>query len=69
VSGQLHTPTTLPLRKEPSVPIEYGLDDMQNRKFLTLPGFEIRPSVVQPVASRYNDYAITALVGGGGGVP
>jgi hypothetical protein len=28
------------------------------RKFLTLPGLELRSSGVQPVASRYTDYAI-----------
>jgi hypothetical protein len=33
-----------------------GLDDLEKRKFLTL------PSVVQPVASRYTDYAIPALL-------
>jgi hypothetical protein len=38
-----------------------GLDDLEKRKFLTLPGLELRPlSVVQPVASRYTDYAIPA---------
>jgi hypothetical protein len=33
---------------------------MEKRKFLTLPGLELRPSVVQPLASRYTDYAIPA---------
>jgi hypothetical protein len=28
------------------------------RKFLTIPGLELDPSVVQPVARRYTDYAI-----------
>jgi hypothetical protein len=37
-----------------------GMDDVQKRKFLTLPGLELRPSLVQPVASRYTDYAIPA---------
>jgi hypothetical protein len=35
-----------------------GLDDLGKRKFLTLPGLELDPSVVQPVASSYTDYAI-----------
>jgi hypothetical protein len=30
-----------------------SLGNMQNRKFLTLPGLELPPFVVQPVASRY----------------
>jgi hypothetical protein len=37
-----------------------GLDDVEKRKFLTLPGLELDPSVFQPVASRYTDYAITS---------
>jgi hypothetical protein len=35
-----------------------GLDDEERRKFLTLPGLELDPSVVRPLASRYTDYAI-----------
>jgi hypothetical protein len=35
-----------------------GVDDIEKRKFLTLPGLKLRPSVVQPVPSRYTDYAI-----------
>jgi hypothetical protein len=42
------------------VDLKAGLDDLEKRKFLTLPGLELRPSVVQPVASRYTDYAISA---------
>jgi hypothetical protein len=34
-----------------------GLDDVEKRKFLTLLGLELRPSVVHPVCSRYTDYA------------
>jgi hypothetical protein len=30
-----------------------GLDDVEKRKFLILPGLNSDPSVVQPVASRY----------------
>jgi hypothetical protein len=37
-----------------------GLDDMEKRTFLTLPGLQLRPSVVQPVASRYTVYVIPA---------
>jgi hypothetical protein len=42
------------------VDLRAGLDDLEKRKFLTLPGIESDPSVVQPVASRYTDYAIPA---------
>jgi hypothetical protein len=38
-----------------------GLDDVEKRKFLTLPGLELLPSVFQPVARLYTDYAIPAL--------
>jgi hypothetical protein len=36
------------------------MDYVEKRKFLTLPGLQLDPSVVQPVASRYADYAILA---------
>jgi hypothetical protein len=39
-----------------------GLDDLEKRKFLTLPGLELDLSAVQPVASRYTDYATPAPV-------
>jgi hypothetical protein len=35
-----------------------GLDDVEKRKFFTLPGLELRP-LGRP-ASRYTDYAISA---------
>jgi hypothetical protein len=37
------------------VDLRAGLDDLEKRKFLTLPGLEL-----QPVASCYTDYAIPA---------
>jgi hypothetical protein len=39
-----------------------GLDNVEKRKFLPLPRLELRPSVVQPVASRYTDYATPAPI-------
>jgi hypothetical protein len=36
-----------------------GLDYVKKRKFLTLPELELRP-FLQPVTSRYTDYAIPA---------
>jgi hypothetical protein len=36
-----------------------GLDDVEKRKFLTLPGLD--PSVIQSAASRYTDYTILAV--------
>jgi hypothetical protein len=37
-----------------------GQDDVEKRKFMPLSGLELHASVVQPVASRYTDYAIPA---------
>jgi hypothetical protein len=37
-----------------------GLDDVEKRKFLTLPGLELRPLGRQSVASRHADYSIPA---------
>jgi hypothetical protein len=37
-----------------------GLDPVEKRKFLTLSGLELRPFVVQPVASLYTDCTISA---------
>jgi hypothetical protein len=69
VSGQLHAPAALPNgERAPEthwiggwVDPSAGLDDMEKWKFFTLPGLELQPSVVQPVASRYTDCAIPAL--------
>jgi hypothetical protein len=35
-----------------------GLDDIEKRKCLKLPGLNSKPLVVQSVVSRYIDYAI-----------
>jgi hypothetical protein len=72
VSGQLHVPAALPRGKSPPPPPDIhwigswvdrraGLDDVEKRKFLILPGFELRPlGLVEPVSSRYTEYAIQA---------
>jgi hypothetical protein len=39
-----------------------SMDDIQKRKFLTVPGLELRPSAVQLVPSRYTNYAIPATL-------
>jgi hypothetical protein len=39
-----------------------GLYDMEKRKFLTLPGLDSDLLVVQPVASRYTNYAIPGYI-------
>jgi hypothetical protein len=38
-----------------------GVDDVETRQFLTLPGLELRTLGRQPVASRYTEYAIPAI--------
>jgi hypothetical protein len=51
VSGELHAPAALPPGKEPPgtycvggwVNPRAGLDHLERRKFLTLPGLELRP--------------------------
>jgi hypothetical protein len=39
-----------------------GVDDVEKRKIFPLMELELDPSVVQPVASRYTDYANSAPV-------
>jgi hypothetical protein len=72
VSGQLHAPAALPPGKEPLVPIwwEAGwapravLDAVVKRK-IPNPRRESKPRtpIIQPVAQRYTDWAITAFEG------
>jgi hypothetical protein len=38
------------------------MDDFEKRKYLTLPDSISDPSVVQPVTTRYTDYAILAAL-------
>jgi hypothetical protein len=70
VSGQLHAPAALPAGKEPLVPTGYE-DGWASepfwkrwcRKKFPAPAKESSPNtpIVQPVAQRYTDWAITAL--------
>jgi hypothetical protein len=64
VSGQLHAPAALLPGKQPSTHWIGGwlgprasLDDLEKRKFFTLPALELQP-LVHPVASRCTDWAI-----------
>ena len=61
VCGQRHAPTALPSGKEPQYALHRRLSAPQDlsgrvRKILRPLGFDSR--IVQPVASRYNDWAI-----------
>jgi hypothetical protein len=38
-----------------------GLEDLEKKKFFTLPEFELDPSVVQPIASRYTGSSFRAF--------
>jgi hypothetical protein len=68
VNGQLHAPAALPPRKEPLVSIEYEVEctpvpvwtTWRREKSLPYRDSNSDPSVVQPVPSRYTDYAIPA---------
>jgi hypothetical protein len=59
MSGELHAPAALPPGKEPPgthrighrVNPRAGLDDVEKRKFLTLPGLEFR-SIGRPARSQ-----------------
>jgi hypothetical protein len=69
VSGQLHALAALS-RKETAPGIHWiggwvgpraGLDDLEEKIFLTLLGLEFRPSIVHPIVSRYTDCTILGL--------
>jgi hypothetical protein len=70
VSGQLHAPAALPPGKSPQYPLYRTLGGPQSQsgrceeeKILEPTGTRtLDPSVVQPVASRYTNYAILAPV-------
>jgi hypothetical protein len=63
MSSQLHSPAALPPEEKVRfihwvggwVDTKAILDYVEKRKFLTLPGLELRSLVVLPVASRYTD--------------
>jgi hypothetical protein len=61
VSFTLYWQTPITHWIEARVDTKAGLDEVEKRKFFTLPGLELRTSVAQSVASRYTDYAIRAV--------
>jgi hypothetical protein len=68
VSGQLHTPAALPRGKSPRYPLDTrlgGLQSLSGRRGEGENSWPYRnlnsdPSAIQPVVSRYTDYAIPA---------
>jgi hypothetical protein len=63
VSGHLHALAALPpisIGLGGWVDRRGGLDDVEKRKFFTIPVLNSDPSVVQPVARHYTDYCIPA---------
>jgi hypothetical protein len=61
VSDRLHTPALGTHWIGGWVVPRTGLDDVESRKILPLPGIELDPLAVQAVASRYTDGPIPAL--------
>jgi hypothetical protein len=70
VSGQLHAPTALPRGKRPWYPLDRRLGGPQSssgrggEEKNSQPSREPNPStpIIQPVAQRYTDWAIMALI-------
>jgi hypothetical protein len=65
MSGQLHAPAALPPGKEPRYPLDRTLGGPQSRSGRRKNSWPYRDSnsdslVIQPVASRYTNYAIQA---------
>jgi hypothetical protein len=50
-----------PLDRKLGGPYLAYLNELEKRKFLTLPGLKLQALVVQPVVSHYTDCATTAL--------
>jgi hypothetical protein len=61
VSGQLHAPAALPQGKSPWYPLNRRLGGPQSRSGCPHRESNPRTPIVQPVAQRYTDWAITAL--------
>jgi hypothetical protein len=66
VSGQLHAPAALPPGKEPRYPLDGTLGGPQSRSGRgenSCPYWDSNsdPSVIQPIASPYSDYASPVL--------
>jgi hypothetical protein len=61
VRGQLHAPAALPPRKLCWEGLRAVLGDAEKSKCLTLPGSNLDSLGVQPVVSRYTDWAIWCL--------
>jgi hypothetical protein len=62
VNGQIQAPADFTAEKAPGthwigdwVDSRGGLDEVEKKQFLTLPGLELRPLGLQPVANRYTD--------------
>jgi hypothetical protein len=62
VSDQFHAPAALPQGKSPWYPLDRGLGGPQSRSGRGEEKNSHPPQGIQPVAKRYTDLAITALL-------